>query len=127
MSYLCLFVACVMFVELFIHLGLKAEAVGLIEQSRNAANVIRSPDMDDAAKEVFVRRASFALFRITLLLLVKFLVIFGLLWGAYRVVSLISAPLGEAILERSLSPLALVGLTLAAAAYVWARNAILRR
>ena len=126
MIYIYLAISCIAFVELFIWLDTKREALSLMAQSRDAMGVITSSDLDDDEKEVLVRRASVEIFKCTFMLIGKFLAIVAVLYCIYFATVVTFPDLRAPIHESFVSPIALIGLTLFAAVYVWARNAVFR-
>lgn len=126
MIYIYLATSCIAFIELFIWLDTKREAVSLLAQSRDAMSVVMSSDLGDEEKEVLVRRASVELFKCTFLFLGKFLAIVAVLYFIYLATVVAFPDLRIPIQESFVSPIVLVGLTLLATVYVWVRNVVLR-
>lgn len=124
MSYLLLFLFCVAFVELFILLKLSRDIYSVIEWSRKGVGVLMSPEMDDEEKEAFVRRSALELFKTTCLLLVKFFIVFLILYALYFLVKRFSSETGEAVLAGFQSLTLLVILTFATMFYVWIRMSL---
>lgn len=122
-----LLVSCVVFIELFLLLGIADQAYAIVTGSREAMGVLASRELDDEAKEAAVRRASLEMFKATGLLVLKFGVIVIALWALFAAVVALSPGLEQPILRSFVSPLAIVGLTVAAAAYAWARHVVVKQ
>jgi len=124
MIYLFLLVSCVIFIELFIYLDLNKEAMTIITRSRDAMGVVMSSDLDDDAKEAFMRRASVEMFKATFTFAIKFLFIVVVLYAIYWLLINVFPDLRDPVLESLVSPVVIVGMTFAAMSYVWVRNVI---
>jgi uncharacterized membrane protein (DUF485 family) len=83
--------------------------------------------MGDDEKEVFMRQASLESFKATFRFALKFLLAGGVLYVLYRLTITFFPHLKEPLLESFVSPLALVGVTLAVMVYAWARKTIFAR
>lgn len=127
MIYAYLLVSCVVFVELFIFLDLKNEATAILSRSREAIGVVMSRELDDAAKESFMRRASVDMFKATLVFSLKLILVVVALYAIYWLVVGAFPPLRDRILQSFVSPLVIIALTLAALVYVWARDVVLKK
>lgn len=126
MIYVFLTISCVVFIELFIFLDLKEEAVQLVTRSREAMSVMKSSTLADDAKELFVRQASIEMFRITFKFAVKLLLLAVVLYAIYWLMITIVPGLRAPILESLVSPIALIGVTIGAVSYSWVRSVILK-
>ena len=126
MIYVFLLASCIVFIELFIVLDLRREATSIVTRSHAGMRVLTSADLDDDEKEALVRRASVDLFKATLLFSLKFLMIALALYIMFWLAVALFPDLRNPILESIASPTIIIGLTLAAAAYVWARNVLLK-
>lgn len=126
MIYVFLLASCIVFIELFIVLDLKQEATDMVARSHAAMRVMMSAEYDDDEKETLVRRASIDMFKATFLFALKFLLIVLVLYTMYWLTVTVFPGLRGPILGSIVSPIVVIGLTLAAAAYVWARNVILK-
>ena len=124
MIYLVLLSSCVVFVELFLLLDLKREALQIAGLSRETLAVVMSSELGDEAKETFMRRASIDVFGATCRLVGKFLAILAVLYAIFWLASTLSPELGDRIVESFVSPSIIIGLTILTAAYVWARNVV---
>ncbi len=126
MIYLFLLGSCIVFIEMFIVLDLKREAMSFVARSRAAMRVVMSAELDDDEKEALVRRASIEMFKATFLFSLKFLFIVLVLYTMYWLIVTVFPELRDPILGSIVSPIVIIVLTLAAAAYVWARNVLLK-
>ncbi len=126
MIYVFLIISCIVFSELFIFLNLKNEAMELVTRSREAMAVVMSSKLDDDAKETMTRQASIDIFKATFKFVLKFLLIVIVLYAMYWLFITIVPELRVEILESFVSPLVIIGLTVAAMSYVWVRNAVLK-
>ena len=117
--------SCVVFVELFLVLHLKGDALKLAGGSREALEVVRSPDLSDDQKEVFMRKSSVYISKLTLLLSVKFLLIFLVLFLIYWLTVTVYPASEQQILKSFYSPTVIAFLTLLAMAYSWVRSSAL--
>ena len=127
MIYLYLFASCIAFIELFILLDLKNEAVGIIARSRQAMGVVKSDDLDYREKEIALRRSCVQMIKVTLMFTTKFLFIVAVLYAMYWLMIVIFPELGESMLNSFVSPTVIVGSIVAAAGYAWVRNVLFRR
>ena len=103
-----------------------SEAMGFVARSRAAMRVVMSAELDDDEKEALVRRASLEMFKATFLFSLKFLLIVVVLYTMYWLIVTVFPELRDPILGSIVSPIVIIVLTLAAAAYVWARNVLLK-
>ncbi len=117
-------ISCVIFIELFIFLDLKNDAMRLVTQSRKAMSVVMSSKLDDDAKEAFLRQASIEMFKATFVLAMKFLVITVVLYAMYWLLVTIAPDLRVPILESFVSPVVIIGVTVVAMSYAWVRNVV---
>ena len=116
----------IVFLELFLFLGLRREVLRIHDGSREAFRILASNASDDD-KEAAMRRGSLRLFAATGLLLLKFLGIVAVLallyWG---VVALF--PEREAALQASfVSPAGIAVLTITTLLYAWIRHVAVKR
>ena len=65
MIYVFLLASCIVFIELFIVLDLKKEAMDMVARSHAAMRVMMSAEYDDDEKETLVRRASINMLKAT--------------------------------------------------------------
>jgi len=126
MIYIYLAVSCIAFIEMFIALDIKREAMRLLACSRDAMEVVVSSDLGDIEKETFMRRASLELFKYTFLFLGKFLAIAAILYFIYWATIASFPSLRTPIDDIFVSPVFLLGLTVFATVYAWARNVVFR-
>lgn len=126
MIYVFLLASCIVFIELFIVLDLKKEAMDMVARSHAAMRVMMSAEYDDDEKETLVRRASINMLKATFFFSLKFLLVVMALYTMYWLTVTVFPELREPILRSIVSPIVIIGLTLAAAAYVWARNVLLK-
>jgi cytochrome c biogenesis protein CcdA len=87
---------------------------------------VMSSEMGDDEKEAFMRRAALKMLIATILFVAKFLLIVLALSAVYWLSVTVFPELQEPIMESFVSPTIIVGLTLLAIAYVWARNVIFK-
>jgi len=124
MIYVPLLLFCVVFFELFLSLRIATDAMAIIARSQEAMRVLRSTQLGDDEKELFVRRASGQIFVATLRFAAKFaligLALYALFWCTVRTFPDFERPL----LETLVSPLGVVSLTLATMAYAWVRKTV---
>ena len=126
MIYVFLFTSAIVFVELFIALDVRQQAQLIVSRAREATRVILSSDLDDDQKETFMRRSSVEMFAATFKFLMKFLVIILVIYAMFFLITFTFPATREPILESFVSPIVMLGLTLAAFAYVWLRNVIFK-
>ena len=126
MIYVFLLATCIVFIELFFVLDLRRETKDIVARSRAAVQIVMSAELDDDRKETLVRRASIEMFKVTFLFSLKFLLIALALYSMYWLVVMVFPELRDPILGSIVSPIVIIGLTLVAAAYVWARNVLLK-
>jgi hypothetical protein len=127
MSYALLFLFCVVFLELFLFLDLRKEAVAIIARSREAARVAVAKGMSDDEKEAFMRRESLAMFKATAMLTLKLLGIVAVLYAIFLGTVAVMPDLERPLLDSFGSPPIIVMMTIATVLYGWARNAILKQ
>ena len=121
-----LVISCIVFIELFIFLDLEKEAIGIITRSREAMSVVMSSELDDDAKEAFMRHASIDMFKATFMFVIKFLLIAVVLYAMYWLLVSIAPDLRDPILESFVSPIVIIGVTFAGISYAWVRNVVLK-
>jgi hypothetical protein len=118
---------CIVFVELFVILHLQQDASSILQASKEAMGVLSSSEITDDEKEVFARRASLRIFKVTGSFLGKFLLLFAALYAMYAgAVEFFSMP-EESFIQTMLSLPVLLGLTIVAIAYTWIRHGRRRR
>lgn len=127
MSYVFLFFACVVFIELFLFLDLRKQAGTMLNRCREAVRTLAASDLSDDEKEAYVRRTSLVMLKATGTFTLKFLLIAAVLYAGYLAALSAFPALEQALLPSLVSPAAIVTLTIAAACYVWARNAVVRQ
>jgi hypothetical protein len=127
MSYALLFLFCVVFLELFLLLDLRKEAVAIVARSREAVRVVVAQGMSDDEKEAFMRRESRAMFKATAMLMLKLLSIFAVLYAIFLATVAVVPDLEQTLLDSFVSPSIIVMMTIATVLYAWARNAILKQ
>ncbi len=126
MIYVFYFVSCIAFIELFIFLDLKKEAMSIVTRSREAVSIVMASELDDDTKEVFIRRASVAMFKTTFVLVIKLLLIIVVLYAMYLLVLAVFPELTDSILEGFVSPIVIIECTFAAIGYAWTRNVVFK-
>ncbi|MCC7258470.1 MAG: hypothetical protein IT486_08855 [Gammaproteobacteria bacterium] len=127
MTWIYLATSCLLFIELWFLLGLGRDTEGILARSHEAMKMFAAADVDDAAKETYMRRAAAGMLGATLTLAAKFLVIGLVLYALYALVIAAFPDLRAPILGSFTSPFVVIVLTVAAFAYVRVRHAILRR
>lgn len=124
MIYPPLLLFCVVFFELFLSLRIGTDAMAILARSQQAMGVLRSAQLDDDEKEVFVRRASGQIFIATLRFAAKFASIGLTLYALFWCTVLVFPDLDRPLLESLVSPLVIVLMTAATIAYAWVRKAV---
>ena len=124
MIYFYLLVSCVAFVELFMLFRLRRDVSTILSLSREAVQVMMSPELGDDAKEAFMRRASARMFKSTLLFVLKFLLIVAVLYAIFAFTVYLAPEIEGSILQSVVSPVVIVLLTIATAGYVYGRNGL---
>jgi cobalamin synthase len=127
MTYAILFLLCVVFLELFLFLELRKDAVAILARSREAVRVLCSAETDDDRKEAFMRRASAQTLKATAVFTLKFVLIFLLLYLIYRGAIAAIPGLEGPLVDSFVSPPVIVILTIATLCYAWARNALVKQ
>jgi hypothetical protein len=127
MIYALLFLFCVVFLELFLLLDLRKEAIAIVARSREAVRVMVAKDMSDDDKEAFMRRESLAMLKATAMFTLKFLGIFAVLYAIFLGAVAVIPDLERPLLDSFVSPPIIVILTIATVLYAWARNAVLKQ
>lgn len=127
MIYALLLLSCVVFLELFLFLDLRAEATAIVARSREAVRVMVAKDMSDDDKEAFMRRASLAMLKATATFTLKFLGIFAVLYAIFLGAVALVPDLERPLLDSFVSPPIILMLTIATASYAWVRNAVLKQ
>lgn len=127
MSYALLLLFCVVFLELFLLLDLRKEAVAIAARSREAMRVVAAKGMSDDEKESFMRRESLAMFKATATLTLKLLGIAAVLYAIFLGAVAVMPDLERPLLDSFVSPRIIAMMTIATVLYAWARNAILKQ
>lgn len=127
MIYALLLLFCVVFLELFLLLGLRKEATAIVARSREAVRVMVAKDMSDDDKEAFMRRASLAMLKATATFTLKFLGIFAVLYAIFLGAVALMPDLERPLLDSFVSPPIILMLTIATGLYAWVRNAVLKQ
>jgi cytochrome c biogenesis protein CcdA len=115
---------CIVFVELFMALRIRAQISEIFRVTRDAMSVMASSELDDDAKEARVRHCSLALFKATFLFLFKFLAIAAALATMYYAFLAFSPDRRQWLNEALVSIKVIVLLSFIAIAYVYGRNLI---
>ena len=126
-TYLSLFGLCVVFLELFIRMHVVADAMAVVATSRDAVQVMASSELDDDAKEAFVRRGSLSIMKGTLRMTAKLAVIVGVLYAVFRIVAVVAPATGRELPSTLVAPVPLVAMSVATLAYAWLRGRIAGR
>jgi hypothetical protein len=127
MSYVLPFLFCVVFIELFLFLDLRKEAVAIVARSREAMRVVVAKGMSDDDKEAFMRRESLAMFKATALLTLKLLGMGAVLYAIFLGTVAVMPDLEQSLLDSFVSPSSIALMTIGTVLYAWARNAILKQ
>ena len=127
MIYALLFLFCVVFLELFLLLDLRKEAIAIVARSREAVRVMADADSSDDDKEAFMRRAALAMLKTTATFSLKFLGIFTVLYAMFLGAVALIPDLERPLLESLVSPPIILVLTIATVLYAWVRNAVLKQ
>ena len=127
MIYALLFLFCIVFLELFLLLDLRKEAIAIVARSRAAVRVMVAKDMSDDDKEAFMRRESLAMLKATAMFTLKFLGIFAVLYAIFLGAVAVMPDLERPLLDSFVSPPIIVMLTIATVLYAWVRNAVLKQ
>jgi hypothetical protein len=127
MIYALLFPLCVVFLELFLLLDLRKEAIAIVARSREAVRVMVAKDISDDDKEVFMRRASLAMLKATATFTLKFLAIVAVLYAIFLAAVALIPDLEQPLLDSLVSPPIILLLTIATVSYAWVRNAVLKQ
>lgn len=127
MIYGLLLLFCVGFLELFLLLDLRKEAVAIVARSREAVRVMVAKDMSDDNKEAFMRRASLSMLKTTATFTLKFLGILAALYATFLGVVALFPDLEQPLLDSFVSPPIILLLTIATVLYAWLRNAVLKQ
>ncbi len=122
-----LLVMCVVFVELFVALGLRRHVDVTLVESRRSLDVVRSKTLSDDEKEQATRRSSATLIRQSGLFFGKLLVIMAALALIVLATVHLAGVDAEVMHQRLLSPLVWLAMTAAAALYVGIRHAVTKR
>jgi hypothetical protein len=121
-----LIVGTIICIEAFLFLRLDFEARGVIAVARGALAVLADRRLSDEQKESCARRAVPLILKMTTVAVLKLAAIAGALYVLYLGAAWAHPPSASRIVAALTSPLTLMAMTLAASAYVWMRNAILR-
>ena len=127
MIYALLLLFCVVFLELFLLLDLRKEAIAIVARSREAVRIMVAKDISDDDKEAFMRRASLVMLKatatFTLKVLGMFAVLYAIFLGAVALIPDLERPLRDSLV----SPPVTLTLTIATVLYAWVRNAVLKQ
>ena len=127
MIYIALFFLSVVFIELFILLGINDSVKSVLRISRDAYSVIMSVELDENEKEQSIRRASLDMFKITLVFLAKFIIVLPALYILYLVLSSLFSLSEERLIEVSFLPQTILALIFIGFLYIRLRSVIIRR
>ena len=127
MVYFLLIVISIVFVELFIALNILPDAQGVLKLSSESVNVMKSKEMSDDEKEVFMRKNSLTMLIATLKFAGKFISIFIVLYILLFVLDNLEPELATSVSESFYSVNIMITLTVVTLLYVWIRNVIRRK
>jgi hypothetical protein len=127
MIYALLLLFCVVFLELFVLLDLRKEAIAIVARSREAVRIMVAKDMSDDDKEAFMRRASLHMLKATATFTLKLLGMFAALYAIFLGVVALVPDLKRPLLDSLVSPPIILLLTIATVLYTWVRNAVLKQ
>jgi len=118
------FLLCIVFLELFLVVGLGREATNIITRSRAAARVFIDASLDDDHKETFMQRESIEMLKATGRLVLKIAAIGAILYAVYFLIVTIVPESRDEIVAGFTSITTISILTVATLAYAWARHVI---
>ena len=118
---------CIVFYELFVLLGIARDASRIVLRSREAMRVLRSPELDDAAKESLARGMSLEMLRLTLTFALKLALIGVALFAAYAAIVWLRPELRSPLSRSLYSPLVIVAMSVGTVGYAWLRRRSRRR
>jgi hypothetical protein len=127
MIYALLLPLCIVFLELFLFLDLRKEAMAIVARSREAVRVMAAKDISDDDKEAFMRRAALAMLKATAMFTLKFLGIVAVLCAIFLGAVALMPDLERPLLDSLVSPPTILMLTIATVLYAWVRNAVLKQ
>ena len=127
MSYVAIAALCIVFIELFILLGVRQRIDAVFSVSREATQTILSPELTDRQKELAVRQQSLALLKATVSFIALFAVIGGAIYACYQGFVYFFPSQEEALVGYFLSPVVILATTIGAIAYVWLRKVLTKR
>ena len=127
MIYLALPLFGVLFLELFLLLGVVKTGKSIASVTRESLRVLGSSDYDDDAKERYARRSSLVLFRCTGMIVLKFVAIATGLCALYLLLVTVDPELRDRLLASFTSLRLIALMTIGAAAYAWVRNAVIKQ
>ena len=127
MIYALLLLFCVVFLELFLLLDLRKEAIAIVARSREAVRVMADADSSDDDKEAFMRRAALAMLKTTATFSLKLVGIFAVLYAMFLGAVALIPDLERPLLDSLVSPPIIAVLTIATVLYAWVRNAVLKQ
>jgi len=127
MIYIALLLLSVLFIELFILFDINDSIRSVLRISRDAYSTVMSSELDDNEKELFVRRSSLAMFKITLAFLLKIMFVLLALYVFYILFSFLFSFSGEELIKVSLLPQTIIALILLSFLYIRLRSVIIRR
>lgn len=124
MIYMLLALFGILFVELFLYFNLRTQIASIITLSREAVTVLLSSTIEDHDKEVFIRRRSLELLKVTTAFTVKFLLIFFVIYLVYLLCTAMIPESKEALNDSLFSVSDLAILTGTTMCYLWVRNIV---
>ncbi len=127
MNYAPVLISCIIFIELFFQLKTLKHINSLVETSKQAANAIMSPQLDDDKKEAIARQASLNISKELVFFLIKFSIIAGTLYSFYLLSIEFLPDSQEGFLNSFQSPLVIFILTITSISYILIRNVIRRK
>ncbi len=119
MSYVALAALCVLFIEMFILLGVRRRIDSIFSVSREATQTMMSSELTDRQKEVAVRKQSLALFKATLAFILLFALMGAVLYGFFAAFIYFFPASEEALVADLVSPTVILLMTIGAIGYVW--------
>jgi hypothetical protein len=125
--YITLLLLSVLFIELFILFDINDSIRTVLRISRDAYSTVMSSELNDNEKELFVRRSSLAMFKITLAFLVKITFVLLALYVFYLLLSFLFSLSEEQLIKVSLLPQTIIALILLSFLYIRLRSVIIRR
>jgi hypothetical protein len=127
MIYLSLLLLCIIFIELFILLDLNSNIKSVFVRSKDAYNVVISTKLNDDVKEKSVRQSSLAIFKDTVIFLVKLILVIFILYIIYILLLSLFSLSKDQMIAASFSLYTIIILTVASLIYSWIRSVIIKR